>query len=104
MIGDAADTPYSGMAQTAIHNASALADNLKRVAKKQKQLKYKPKQPAYVVPIGGEWALLETEDGVITGEEGWKARRDADRWVLENFLVYELANNHYQQGERLARI
>lgn len=104
VVGDAADTEYSGMAQTAIHNAIAVAANLKRVARNQRQQAYKPKKPAYVVPIGGEWALLETDDGVVTGSEGWKARRDADRWVLDNFLVYELANKHYQEGERLARI
>ena len=104
VIGDAAETTYSGLAQTAIHNAIALATNLKRAAENQHQQKYEPKRPAYVVPIGGEWALLETEDGVVTGDEGWKARREADRWVLENFLVYELANKHYQQGDRMAKI
>ncbi len=102
VIGDAADTKYAGMAQTAIHNAIALADNLKRASNQQKWLSYAPKQPEYVVPIGGEWALLETEDGVIDGSEGWHARREADRWVLENFLVYDVAHKHWQRGERLA--
>ncbi len=102
VIGDAASTPYSGMAQTAIHNAIALAENFKRVAKNQKQMPYKPKKPEYVVPIGGEWALLETDEGVKHGSEGWKARRDADLWVLNNFLVYTLANKHWQSGNRLA--
>lgn len=102
VIGDAASTPYSGMAQTAIHNAIALAANLKRVARGQHQVTYKPKKPAYVVPIGGEWALLETDDGIKYGDEGWKARREADLWVLENFLVYTLANKHWQSGDRYA--
>jgi len=61
-----------------------------------------PKKPEYVVPIGGEWALLETDKGVISGNDGWKARREADKWVLENFLVYAQANKHWQQGARLA--
>jgi NADH dehydrogenase len=102
VIGDAASTQYSGMAQTAIHNAIALATNLKRVAGNQHQTAYKPKKPEYVVPIGGEWALLETEDSVIGGQEGWDARRQADKWVLQNFLVYDLANKHWHQGEKLA--
>lgn len=102
VIGDAASTPYSGMAQTAIHNAIALASNLKRAAKGQHQVVYTPKKPAYVVPIGGEWALLETDEGVKSGKEGWKARRDADLWVLENFLVYRLANKHWQSGDKYA--
>ena len=102
VIGDAADTPYSGMAQTAIHNAIALADNLRRVSENQHQMAYKPKRPHYVVPIGGEWALLETDDKLIVGAEGWNARRQADKWVLENFLVYDLANKHWLQGDKIA--
>ena len=102
VIGDAADTTYSGMAQTAIHNAIALTKNLIATAEGKETTQYQPKRPTYVVPIGGEWALLETEESTITGEEGWKARRDADMWVLENFLVYELAEKHYKQGEKIA--
>ena len=102
VIGDAASTPFSGMAQTAIHNGMALAENLKRSSENKHQLPYKPKKPDYVVPIGGDWAVLEKEDGVITGKEGWNARRDADKWVLENFLVYDLAKKHWQRGEKLA--
>lgn len=102
VIGDAANTPYSGMAQTAIHNAIALSANLKRAARGQHMLSYKPKKPEYVIPIGGEWALLETVDGAKYGQEGWAARRQADLWVLENFLVYKLANEHWQHGDKLA--
>lgn len=102
VIGDAADTEFSGMAQTAIHNAIALAANLKRLADDREMMPYAPKRPEYVVPIGGEWALLQTNEGIRTGEEGWKARREADKWVLENFLPYALANKHYKQGDRIA--
>lgn len=102
VIGDAASTPYSGMAQTAIHNALALTKNLKRAVRGQHQVAYKPKRPEYVIPIGGEWALLETETDIKSGLEGWTTRREADLWVLKNFLVYNLANKHWQQGERLA--
>ncbi len=102
VIGDAANTPFAGMAQTAIHNGMALADNFKRMAENKHLLAYKPKKPEYVVPIGGEWAVLETDEGVIGGIEAWKARRQADKWVLENFLVYDLANKHWRRGEKLA--
>jgi len=102
VIGDAADTPYSGMAQTAIHNAIALASNLCRAVEGQHQTAYRPKKPEYVVPVGGEWALLETNDKLITGKEGWDARRQADKWVLQNFLVYDLANKHWAHGDKIA--
>jgi NADH dehydrogenase len=102
VIGDAASTPFAGMAQTAIHNAKALAENLKRSVENKQQMPYIAKQPEYVVPVGGEWAVLETSEGVISGEEGWNARREADKWVLQNFLVYDLAEKHWHSGEKLA--
>ena len=86
VIGDAAATPYSGMAQTAIHNAIWLADNFKRMSQDEPQQAYVPKEPEYTVPIGDGWAILQTATGIISGSEGWQARRQADRWVLENFL------------------
>ena len=91
------------MAQTAIHNAQYLAANLRRAAEGQKLQPYKPKQPEYVVPIGGEWALLQTTNGFKTGDEGWKSRREADLWVLKNFLVYDLAKQHHRMGDQFAR-
>jgi len=103
VVGDAADTPHSGMAQTAIHNGMALANNLKRMSENKHWLSYQPKKPEYVIPIGGEWALLETDTGVTVGEAGWKARREADRWALENFLVYDVAKKHFDQGDKYAR-
>jgi len=102
VVGDAAQTPYSGMAQTAIHNGVALADNLKKLVNSEQMKAYEPIAPAYSVPIGGDWAILEEDGKITTGAEGWRARRRADKWALENFLVYELADKHYQQGERLA--
>ncbi len=103
VIGDAASTAYSGMAQTALHNAIWLADNLKRAERGQRQQAYLPLKPEYVVPIGGEWALLQRESDIVTGSEGWAARREADRWALENFLVYELAHKHWSQADRIAQ-
>jgi hypothetical protein len=55
------------------------------------------------VPIGGDWALLQTTEGIISGEEAWRRRREADKWALENFLVYELANKHWLSGDRLGK-
>lgn len=103
VIGDAAATPYSGMAQTAIHNAIWLADNFKRTSRDEPQKAYAPKVPEYTVPIGDGWAILQTAAGIISGGEGWNARRQADHWVLENFLPYAIADKHLQYGEQLAR-
>ncbi len=103
VIGDAASTPYSGMAQTAIHNGEALAKNLIRHTEGESMTPYEPLKPKYVVPVGTEWAVLETDEGSVAGTEGWKARRDADKWILECFLVYDLAKKHLDEGDKIAR-
>jgi NADH:ubiquinone reductase (H+-translocating) len=54
VIGDNANTPYAGLAQTALHDAIFVAKHLKG-----NQAPYKVKLPPCVVPIGDNWALFE---------------------------------------------
>lgn len=54
VIGDNADTPYAGLAQTALHDGIFVAKHLKGSTKK-----YTPVRPASVVPIGHRWAVFE---------------------------------------------
>lgn len=54
VIGDNANTPYAGLAQTALHDAIFVAKHL-RGGKRT----YRPKLPPCVVPIGDGWALFE---------------------------------------------
>ncbi len=55
VIGDNAFTPYSGLAQIAVHDALFVA---KHILKKSKK-KYHAKLPAVVVPVGKNWAIFE---------------------------------------------
>jgi NADH dehydrogenase len=59
VIGDNAGTPYSGVAQTALHDGVFVANNLKREADNKPMLAYKPKRPIYVTPAGPNWAAVE---------------------------------------------
>jgi NADH dehydrogenase len=54
VIGDNADTPYAGLAQTALHDAVFVAKHLKGSTRD-----YSAKLPPCVVPIGDNWALFE---------------------------------------------
>ena len=54
VIGDNADTPYAGLAQTALHDAIFVAKHLKGMKKP-----YAAKLPPCVIPIGENWALFE---------------------------------------------
>ena len=78
VIGDNADTMYSGMAQTALHDAAFVAENLARHSHGEKQETYTPKKPIYVVPAGPHWAAVLWGKVQIYGWVGWALRSFAD--------------------------
>lgn len=79
VIGDNADTPYSGMAQTAIHDGAYLARSLEEMVKhKQTPKPYIAKQPIYVLPAGPNWAAVQWGWLRLYGRAGWALRRAAD--------------------------
>ena len=104
VLGDSAATHYAGMAQTAINDALQLAKNLRHLAKNEPLDTYEPVQPVYVVPIGMGWAVAQVGDEVKTASDGWKVRRDADLFVLSNFLSKDLAKKHWQAAFQIAKI
>lgn len=78
VIGDNANTPYTGLAQTALHDAKFVADNLKRRQKNKKPKPYKPVMPPSVVPVGHGWAIFEWHGIVLSGWIASMLRRAAD--------------------------
>jgi NADH dehydrogenase len=86
VIGDNADTPYSGLAQTAIYDGSFVADNLIRVVSKKEALPYKAKKPIYVFAAGENWAAVEWGPFEFYGKIGSWLRKLAD---LSGFHDYE---------------
>lgn len=59
VIGDNAYTPYSGLAQTALHDALFVAHNLERKQVGKKRKLYSARLPPVVVPVGSNWAIFE---------------------------------------------
>lgn len=59
VIGDNASTQYSGLAQTALHDAVFIAKNFKRQLSGAAVDKYKAVMPPVVVPVGESWAVFE---------------------------------------------
>lgn len=86
VVGDAADTKYSGMAQTALHDAAFVTNNLRRVIRGQKMLPYKPKRPIYAIPVGPNWTAVLWGKTRIYGFAGWILRRLADLRLYLMFL------------------
>ena len=78
VIGDNAATPYTGLAQTAIHDAKFVAHNLERLAKGKAMKKYHAVLPVSAVPVGDKWAVIEWRFIRIYGALGGLIRRAAD--------------------------
>lgn len=78
VIGDNADTPYSGMAQTALYDGVYIANNLIRLADNEAPTPYEAKKPIYVLPAGPNWAAVVWGKFHFYGFIGWIMRRAAD--------------------------
>ena len=78
IVGDGADTPYAGMAQTALHNGRFAADVIKRKIMRFPLLPYTPQKPAYAVPVSRGWAAVKIGRIKLYGRLGWVIRRLAD--------------------------
>ena len=95
IIGDNADTPYSGMAQTALYDAIFIANNLQRLAGGERPLPYKPRKPIYVTPAGPHWAAVQWGSLHIYGWLGWLLRRMADLIAYHDLQPWWPAYKHW---------
>lgn len=95
VIGDNADTPYSGMAQTALHDGKFVAQNLRRLASKQEPEPYVAKKPIYVFPAGHHWAAVLWGNIRIYGKLGWLLRSLADLVAYHDYEPWQLAGRRW---------
>ncbi len=104
VIGDNAKTKFSGMAQTALHDAKFVSRNIIREVNGDPVVEYRTRQPIYVVPIGPKWAVLQTAKSQISGYKAWLVRRRADLWIFRNFEPYKKAIKQWRKGNKKAKI
>lgn len=78
VIGDNANTPYSGLAQTALRDGTFVADNLKRKAAGKDFRSYAVRKPITVIPAGPRWAAVIWGRLRIYGWLGYTLREAAD--------------------------
>lgn len=78
VLGDNANTPYSGMAQTALWDGKFIARNLKRKASGWRLRSYQAKPPITVLPCGPHWAAVVWGHLRLYGWIGWFLREAAD--------------------------
>lgn len=91
VLGDNANTPYSGMAQTAIYDAKFVANNLKRRASHKKLKSYRAKAPITVIPAREGWAAIAWGRLHLYGMIGWLLRQAADARAFHDFEPWDKA-------------
>ncbi|CAN5125952.1 NAD(P)/FAD-dependent oxidoreductase [soil metagenome] len=95
VLGDNANTPYSGMAQTAVVDGAFLAENLKRRADGKSFKSYTAKEPWSVIPVGERWASA-TRGGFRTyGILGWLLREAADLVAFHDYQPWQEAGKQW---------
>jgi NADH dehydrogenase len=78
VIGDNANTPYSGLAQTALLDGEFVARNLSRRADGKNFRSYVARQPITVIPAGPHWAAVIWGKLHFNGRIGWLLREAGD--------------------------
>lgn len=82
VIGDSADTKFSGLALTALHNARYVAKIIKRELDNKSTPAYLPLKPITIIPVGKNWSVLQWRNFVISGRVANFFR------ILEDFVGY----------------
>ena len=100
VIGDNANTPYTGLAQTAIYDGVYVARAIKAELYKQQLPLYKPRKSPVVIPVGTNWALLEYGHIRLTGFLAAVVRRFADLIGFLDFFTFPTAFRLWLLEER----
>ena len=95
VIGDNADTKFSGMAQTALHDGRYVAQYLKNQAAGKKLPTYQPQRPIYITPVGPHWAAVSWGKREFFGTVGWVLRRLADLIGYHDLEPWHRASRHW---------
>lgn len=100
VLGDSADTQYSGWAQTALYDGWFVATNLRRELSEKKPLHYHPKKPVGAVPIGPLWCMAVFPHLILFGFLGWQVRRLMDLKLFTTLLPLKLGLRSWLYGHK----
>jgi NADH dehydrogenase len=98
VVGDNANTPYSGMAQTALLDGEYVAENLIRVAEGKEPKSYIIKKPITVIPCGDRWAAVIWGKLRLYGWIGWILRELADLVAFADYEPWWKAGKQWLTG------
>ena len=93
VVGDGADTQFSGLAQTALHQGEYIAGHIARLDRRATLKPYQPAPVTFVVPVG-TWALLSHNNFVVSGWWVWVLRYLIDARFMFSILSFKRAFRH----------
>lgn len=98
VLGDNANTPYSGLAQTALYDGAFVAHNLKRRASGKDPKNYNPRKPVSVIPAGPRWAAVVWGRYRFNGYLGYLIREAADFVGFQDLEPLDRAAKQWYSG------
>jgi NADH dehydrogenase len=98
VIGDNANTPYSGMAQTALHDGEYVADTILRRSEGKDPRSYRVQKPITVIPAGERWAAVLWDKVKLYGVVGWALRELADLVAFADYEPWWKAGKQWLTG------
>ncbi|HSE56733.1 MAG TPA: NAD(P)/FAD-dependent oxidoreductase [Candidatus Paceibacterota bacterium] len=104
IVGDGAETPYSGLAQTAIHNGKYVAQAIKKVITGKTLTPYNPHKGAYIIPIGSRWAILAMNRFRAYGFLPWVLRTLVDVRYYAHILPFRRLWYVLREGKKYGGI
>jgi NADH dehydrogenase len=106
VIGDNANTMFSGMAQTALYDAEFVARNIEKEQKGNMPQTYTPKKPISVIPVGSCWAAVEWGKQAFAGFWGWTLHVFVDLIAFHDLQSWPKAGAQWMEamGESDAEI
>lgn len=98
VLGDNANTPYSGLAQTALYDGEFIAENIARQTEGKMPASYVPKEPISVIPVGKNWASVQWGQRHFNGYSGWILRLLADLVGFHDLESWPKAGEQWLQS------
>lgn len=95
VLGDNANTPYSGMAQTALRDGTFVGRNLIRRASGKNFKSYVAKQPVTIIPAGPRWAAVVWRKVQLNGYLGYLLREAADLVGFHDLEPWPVATRQF---------
>jgi NADH dehydrogenase len=104
VIGDAAATKYTGMAQTANYEGKTVAKNIDLTMRGKSMEKYQPQKPYHSIPVGPGWAATIAGPFLFYGRLGWLLRNLADLRYFLSVLSFSRAISAFRSKRTLCEV